>query len=191
MLGPLQVSLRPIAFRGTAPFKTVHDPAEKPRPPLNVNAWRAPLPSLLSNILPSAPSPASLGIFAALSFSTSCYSYSTLVLTKLPPTCTFTGLLFPTQISSCLLDINRSPKPSLPNKPWRPHRTSPPHIQSPSPKAQPSNPLSPPGHLLLSWFRSPSFLTWVMTTAATTTTTTSSGDVWVRTLWDTMWRAEC
>lgn len=38
LLGPLQVSLCPIAFKATAPFKTIHDTADKLGPPLNVNA---------------------------------------------------------------------------------------------------------------------------------------------------------
>lgn len=116
-----------------------------------------------------------------------------LVVTKLPPTCTFSGLLFPTQTSSCLLGINHSPNPSLPNKSWWPHRTSsPPHIQSPSPNTQPSNHLSPPGHLPLpSWFRLPSsHMGYDHSHHPTTIITTSSGGAWGGTLWATMWRAE-
>lgn len=67
----------------------------------------------------------------------------------------FSDLFPPTQMSSCPFGTNQNPQPCLPNKPQCPHRTSLPI--SISNHHTPT--LSPPGLLLPSWVRPPSFLT--------------------------------
>lgn len=119
---------------------------------------------------PSLTSPVS---FAAFPFSAhfNCYSHSTLVFTKFPPTvcppvCTsLSGRLSTTQTPSCYLvsitgQNQASPTSLVPSQKLAPPITNC-HITT-SPL---STHLSPPGPLLLlSWFRPPSFLTWTMTT---------------------------
>lgn len=98
-----------------------------------MSGWRAVLPSLLSRPSASLSLTSSLSFAAFPSLPTSSYAHPTFAVPTSPPTRTsFSGLLPPTQISSCLFAIHHSPKPTLPNKPQCPQNL-PPHVPSPYP----------------------------------------------------------